>query len=62
MKNILIMGCGELGSRHLQGLLQSRNDLNIVVYDTFDKSLQLAMQRAEEVENRFNNKMIHYSI
>ena len=61
MKNILVMGCGELGSRHLQGLLLSRNCLNIVVYDTFEKSLSLAMKRANEVNDRFDNKIINYT-
>ena len=63
MKNILIMGCGELGSRHLQGLLLSHNPLSIVVYDTFEKSLSLAMARANEVDmdNHFNNKIINYT-
>ena len=55
------MGCGELGSRHLQGLLSSHNSLNIVAYDTFEKSLSLAMKRANEVNNSLNNKIINYT-
>ena len=55
------MGCGELGSRHLQGLLLSHNSLNIVVYDKFEKSLSLAMKRANEVNNRVENKVISYT-
>ena len=61
MKNVLIMGCGELGSRHLQGLLLSHNSLNIVVYDKFKNSLSLAMKRANEVNNRVENKVISYT-
>ena len=55
------MGCGELGSRHLQGLMSSHNSLNIVVYDTFEKSLSLAMKRANEVNDSLNNKIINYT-
>jgi len=47
--NILLIGTGELGSRHLQGLLKSSNKFNIYCIDPSQKSLDLAITRAEEV-------------
>jgi hypothetical protein len=49
MFNIAIIGAGQLGSRHLQGLMKSRLDLNIDVVDPFEPSLLTAKQRAEEI-------------
>lgn len=53
MNKILIIGAGQLGSRHLQGALQSTIPLNISVVDPSNDSLNIAKQRAEQVS--FNN-------
>jgi hypothetical protein len=49
MKHILIVGAGQLGSRHLQGLVQSELALNVTVVDPFAESLDIARIRADEV-------------
>jgi predicted dehydrogenase len=49
MFKIAIIGAGQLGSRHLQGLLKSALDLSIDVVDPFESSLLIARQRAEEI-------------
>ena len=59
MKNIVIIGAGELGSRHLQGVLKSRGRFNVFVVDPSDSALQTANARAEEVlTNTSLNKSI----
>lgn len=50
MNNVLIIGAGQLGSRHLQGALVSNKALNITVVDPSEDSLSVARERAEQVE------------
>ena len=49
MHNILIVGAGQLGSRHLQGAIQSYLPLNVTVIDPSEHSLDVAKQRSQEV-------------
>lgn len=49
-KKILIVGAGQLGSRHLQGALLSKNELLITVVDPSQESLDIAKERAGLVE------------
>jgi hypothetical protein len=51
MKNwsIAIIGAGQLGSRHLQGLKKAPTSMNITVFDTCADSLHIAEQRYHEV-------------
>lgn len=49
MQTILIIGAGQLGSRHLQGVLKHNSPLKIYVIDPSEDSLQIAKQRADEV-------------
>lgn len=51
MKNILIIGAGQLGSRHLQALKNVRAPLNINVIDTSENSLKIAKERYDSIEN-----------
>lgn len=44
-----ILGCGNIGSRHLQGLLKLDAPLKIHVYDPSPESLKLALARATEI-------------
>jgi predicted dehydrogenase len=60
MKNIMIIGAGQLGSRHLQGALQSEIALNIIVVDPFQKSLDVAEQRANEISLGNSDTRISY--
>lgn len=49
MKNILIIGAGQLGSRHLQGAVKSRIGLNITVVDVSIDALETAKARVNEI-------------
>lgn len=53
-KNIIIMGAGQIGSRHLQALKKVKIPLNILVIDSSTESLKLAKARFREV-NSINN-------
>ena len=48
----LIIGAGQLGSRHLQGLLKFDKEQIIYVLDTSVSSLDIAKERASEVESK----------
>lgn len=47
---VLIIGSGQLGSRHLQGALKSHNKLSIVIVDPSLNALKLSKIRANEIE------------
>lgn len=51
LKNVLLLGAGQLGSRHLQALGAVSQKLNIYVVDPSDDSLKLSKQRFEEVKD-----------
>jgi hypothetical protein len=51
MKKCLIIGAGQLGSRHLQGLLKQTSSQSIFVVDPSESSLELSKQRASEIEH-----------
>lgn len=50
MKQVLIIGAGQLGSRHLQGLARSSQPLSIHLLDPSTESLARARQRFEEID------------
>lgn len=50
MFNIVIIGAGQLGSRHLQSLAKSDLDLNIEVVEPSLKAAEVAKSRFEEIE------------
>lgn len=58
MNTILIAGAGQLGSRHLQGVKTSKNELDIWVYDLSEESLNVAEERYNQVES--DNKTAHF--
>lgn len=60
MFKIVIIGAGQLGSRHLQGLMKSKLDLDITVVDPFETSLAIAKQRAEEIQRGTNRIDVNY--
>lgn len=47
--NITIIGAGQLGSRHLQGLKKASVPMNIYVLDASAESLEICEQRYEEI-------------
>lgn len=51
MKNIAIIGAGQLGSRHLQALAGLDGGASIQVVDPSPKSLQVAQERYLQVDN-----------
>lgn len=51
MKKCLIIGAGQLGSRHLQGLLKQATTQSIFIVDPSKNSLELSKQRASEIEH-----------
>ena len=60
MTKVSIIGAGQLGSRHLQGLMTARNEMEIWVIDASDDSLKIAKERCEQVEAK-TSKVVHYS-
>lgn len=47
--NLLLVGAGQLGSRHLQACLKHKNKLSIYVVDSSEMSLSTAEERAKQV-------------
>lgn len=56
MYNIAVIGAGQLGSRHLQGLATFRHQCNLHIVDPFDKSMAVARARIDEVGPNANIK------
>ena len=54
----LIIGAGQLGSRHLQGLLKFNKKQTIYVLDSSKSSLKIAKERADEIEFEHTVKYI----
>ena len=57
INNCLIIGAGQLGSRHLQGLVKYLGQLEIYVLDTSTDSLKIAQEREKEITH--NHKIIY---
>lgn len=60
MKKTAIIGAGQLGSRHLQGIAQSNFDISIEVVEPFKKSRETAKERYREIENNNHVKDIQF--
>lgn len=57
MKNILLIGAGQLGSRHLQGLSKLLGDNSIYIIDPSLTAIEISKERLNEVaEKNINNK------
>lgn len=52
VRSIGILGCGNVGSRHLQALLKLATPHDIHVYDPSSESLARARERADEVHHK----------
>lgn len=59
LNNIAIIGAGQLGSRHLQGLKTASSPLAITVVDSSDESLKIAKERYDAVDE-IGEKTIQY--
>tara|TARA_R110002012_G_scaffold56765_2_gene145839 strand:- start:8935 stop:9909 length:975 start_codon:yes stop_codon:yes gene_type:complete len=55
--NLLLIGAGQLGSRHLQSVLKHTKSLNIIVVDNSECSLNVSRERALEIESYKNHKL-----
>lgn len=51
-KKIVIIGAGQLGSRHLQGIAQSSFNISIEIVEPFESSRRTAEERYYQIENR----------
>ena len=60
MKNIAIIGAGELGSRHFQALKKMQMDANIWICDPIDKSISVCKARYDEIKENDFKKSVHY--
>lgn len=60
MNKIVLIGAGQLGSRHLQGLAKSNVDISIEVVEPFEKSRDVAKERYEEIETNPKVKSIDF--
>lgn len=59
MHTVCIIGAGQLGSRHLQGLKRSSYPLDIWVVDASEESLKIAESRFRQVESEVDHR-IHF--
>lgn len=60
MKKILLVGAGQLGSRHLQGLAKCTNKLEIHVVDPSEKNLEVSISRFQEIDEHINHDIKTY--
>lgn len=60
MNKIVLIGAGQLGSRHLQGLAKSAIEISIEVVEPFEKSREVAKERYEEIETNPKVKSIDF--
>lgn len=57
IKNIYIVGAGQLGSRHLQALKSVKASLQITVIDPSEESLKIAKERYDSLPEIHNHKV-----
>ena len=57
MKNIAIVGAGQLGSRHLQALARIEEKVVLYIVDPNNQSLQISKERFQEV-NEFKKELV----
>lgn len=61
MKNIALIGCGNIGRRHLQGLLPSVHHLNILIVEPIESLWQTAQQAIDEAGGIRNHRVEFYA-
>ena len=60
MKTIAIIGAGQLGSRHLQGIAQCRFDISIEIVEPFKFSRNIAEERYHQIDSNVYVKSIAF--
>ncbi len=58
LKTILLIGSGNIGSRHLQGLAKVKSPLSIEVFDPSIDSLKVAEERFKQIPNHGKHQII----
>ncbi len=58
MKNICLIGAGNIGSRHLQGLKKTTTALSIEVIDPSEQSLTTAQERYRQISSSTNHNIL----
>ena len=61
IKNIAVIGIGELGSRHLQSLFKSNILINLFAIDPKKQSLEVGKLRIESLERNHKIKSLNFS-
>lgn len=61
VKNIAIVGAGQLGSRHLQGLKKAQIPMRVFIVDANENALQICEQRYNEVPDNPQIEAIDYT-
>ena len=61
-KKIILVGCGNIGSRHLQAVVKLKNNISIEIVEPNIKSQRRAKSRLEEINyNKITHKiLIHF--
>ena len=61
MYNVVIIGAGQIGSRHLQSLKSIKSPSNVWVLDNSKDSLEIAAQRYDSVNVASSNAIVYYT-
>jgi predicted dehydrogenase len=62
MINILVIGGGNIGSRHIQGYLKSKKKIKLTVIEPSKKSKKILIDRIFEINKNFKNFEIYNSL
>ena len=62
MKKITIVGCGNIGSRHLQAISQIKESLEINIVEPDEKSRKAALERLEEISFDASNQKYTWDV
>ena len=57
-KKILLVGCGNIGSRHLQALSKLKGYVTVDIVENYPKSIKLAKSRLDEIQ--YNKKQFKF--
>lgn len=55
MYTILVIGAGQLGSRHVQAILKTTLDVRLIIVDPSDESLRITQERVSEIETHVHD-------
>lgn len=61
MKKVLLIGAGQLGSRHLQGIARSEEPLSVTVVEPFALNLETAIDRFKEIEGHQKHSFVTHN-